>query len=418
MTNTNILKAMNALGISPKQKTDPAMVRQILREMHLDDLRTSFTPIKKFLRDATTKKQNLAPMIANSVKALEERHPAILEFLGVALKKKWLKRGPAVSRALHTWYVLETFTVAMANNHALLMDVSDHLREKAKVHGIDCHHLFKTLYVAVKKTHGLFEFAKGASVDAFLTLYRLGKGMDDAKMPKRKTLDLYAKKKIDILEERLLLPGKRRPARRVSDWICINIYEAGITDSVHGFTANAAVAEALNEDMERNRYKEWTRRKKVMPDGCDAKIYKPLVRDGSTFLGIDYTQEWVSLYVTWNASFALGNLDEIERILPKLFIPSVLACKPSNFIGVRVVSLWLAITHTLFRTFEADTKPLLTEKQRREMGKAWGDINRKYAGKMLRKDLKIGRKELQDRSDRFYAHPFFNLSRILFSLWD
>lgn len=408
---------MDALGISPHQKTDPAIVREVLREMHLEDFHTRFAPMRRFLRNATTKKQDLAPMLHCIREALEKRHPAIVEFTDVALKKGWLKPGPKVMRALHVGYVMEAFTAAMSNNRRFLLEVSDHLSSAAKPYGIDCHHFLSTLSAAFGKTHSFFETAKGLSLDPLMTYYRLGKGLGDRTFSPKKIRQMYADHSINFLERELLMPSKDGSSHHFSDWVGVNIYEAGITDHVHGFAANAACAEALNEDMKNKRYPETMYATKVLPGHCDLPFNASIARTKRKFPSIGFSPEWVRLYISWNAAFVTGTIDELDIVLPKLFIPSVIVCDPSNFIGVRVISLWLTIAHCCFRSFERKSDVCIAKGKRKRMAEAWGAINKKYAQELLREDVKRQPSELQKNSDRFYAHPFWHLGQNVMSSW-
>ena len=81
---------MSELNLSYEMQTDVALIGEILNEIKLDDFQTSYLPMKLFFEEIRSKPQALGPMISHIKWGLVNNGPAIIEFLNVALNRKWL----------------------------------------------------------------------------------------------------------------------------------------------------------------------------------------------------------------------------------------------------------------------------------------------------------------------------------------
>jgi hypothetical protein len=259
------------------------------------------------------------------------------------------------------------------------------MRIKERERGFDKNHLVGSFAKVARSSHKIFCACKAASVDPAMLYFHLTRGLPGASMSKKKLSNLYANHKINYLEYRLLLPTPKGHLLHVLECLNINISEAGTTEYEHGFKDNALCAYALSEDVE---------------------IKQPAAYfNEKHFLIMELSEEWCSLYVTWNMAFLLSELDELDLILPKLFIPSVINAKPEKFMGKRAVSLWIAMNFDFFREVGGITHvsgPL----NRREMAQAWGAINKKYAFALAKRELNENSREVIEHYRRSYAHPF------------
>src|SRR3989344_3730742 len=125
-------KAIKALGLTVNTNTDPRVIRSVLKEMKLHDLKTNFKPIKKFFNKASIKPQNLAPLLKNIKQGLISKHPAVIEFLDKALTENWLEKSKNIQRSVHVAFVLEAITAGMVNNNKFLIEIQDHLLNKRR----------------------------------------------------------------------------------------------------------------------------------------------------------------------------------------------------------------------------------------------------------------------------------------------
>jgi len=57
---------------------------------------------------------------------------------------------------------------------------------------------------------------------------------------------------------------------------------------------------------------------------------------------------WVTLYQSWNLAFLVANLENLDLLIPKLLIPTVLDAEPEDYLFRRGVVLWYVANMTLF----------------------------------------------------------------------
>ena len=69
----------------------------------------------------------------------------------------------------------------------------------------------------------------------------------------------------------------------------------------------------------------------------EGRVIKQVLPDG-----------WVPLYQSWNLVFLMANLDNLDLLLPKLLIPTVLDAEPEDYLFRRGVVLWYVANMTLF----------------------------------------------------------------------
>lgn len=410
-TKTIIENSMSALGLSQNMKTDPLIIQDILKEMEIDDFKTTFLPISKFFKEIVTEPKSLEPMFKNIQKGLIAKHPAIIEFLELALKKKWLKKSEKVQRSVQITFILEAMAVAMCNSHKFLIQAEDHYRIKTRMLGLDNKHIFKTMISSGRRFHNLFKVAKILALDPLMIYFRIQKGLGDSLFTATELKRLYKNKEINYFEYKLLYKLCNKCSEPANKLVRINIYEAGITEYKNGFKINAISAYALAEDLKDNSPYGMFKKKGVIPEQNDDKFYSTITEKGNLFLDIDASQDWVSLYITWNLAFILGNLENLDLLFPKLLMPSIINAKSNNFLGVRVVSLWLSINHFLFRN--SKNLEVIGPSNKIQMAKAWGKINKKYAFNLAKNKSHKNSKTLMRGYDHFFVHPFYGMFKLV-----
>ena len=404
--------AMTALGLSHDMTTDLSMMREVLREMQVDDLQTSYPPMRDFLVRVVSQPVDLGPMLAQVRWGLVSNGPAVVEFLREALSKRWLTSSPHVHKALNVAYVLEAITAAMCNSPVFFDDYVEHVRSKQKDIGIDHEHVFKSFVRMLPSSLNFFGTAKAVSLDMAMVYFRAGRYLGGQAVDEQSVGELHAAGRISLLERKLLLPlcGKGRCV--CNDWLRVNIYEAGITEYENGFSMNAMAAHVLAEHVAKHCHRESFLRRHVVPEGPTRDFYAALEEDDNYVPVVDLSEEWKSLYLTWNMAFILGELNNLHYLFPKLLIPSVLCSSSENFLGTRIVSLWVSINSALLLHFHGvDT--LTAPAHRREMAAAWGEINRRYAEALYTSDLDPDIAGLSDSFEERFDKPYAKLAKLI-----
>ncbi|MBI3632034.1 MAG: hypothetical protein HY225_01125 [Candidatus Vogelbacteria bacterium] len=404
-------KALAALGIDRGMKTDPVVAHSILKEMRLDDLRTKFPPMKKFLVEVTSEPQALGSLFENIQQAIIHKHPAIIEFVEVALNKDWLEKSEHVHRAVHVTFILEHITAAMCNNHGFFAEVHDHIRAKERLCGIDAQHLVRTFLRAMQISHSLFESLKSFSVDPAVAYMRLG-SQEDKVISKAALGDLYLRAKINYLEYKILCPAARKGLAHVLELLQLNIYEAGISEFENGYKTKSISAFELNEDISVRHPRAGFQEKQVLPVHAKSNFYDSIATNGNLFATFHLTQQWTSLYTSWNMAFVLSEIDNLDIVFPKLLIPTLIDAESDNFIGIRYISLWLTINTFVFRKVDA-TPCVLGPENKKETAQAWAKINKKYAFELAQRETHENSRRLMAHYHKMFSRPIRNFLRLL-----
>jgi len=409
-----IEKSILALGLKETKKTNPQIIKTIIEEFKLDDLKTKNKVMQKFFHDSLTQPQELKQMINCIKKSIVLKHPGIVEFLNHAINKKWLKPSENIIKALHVTFVLEALTVVMCNDHDFFIEVKDHYKLKEKQMGINPLHSIRTLMHAFGITHNLFGTIKALSVDPAMIYFRTQRGLTKSYLNKNKTKQLLKQNKINYIEYILLLPIHKKGLDQANKLLRINIYEAGITEYKNGFISNAICAHELNEDIIKNSPSNTFKVKNVIPQNVNNSFYSSICKKNNLFPVFQLSKQWISLYITWNMSFMLGNVNNLDIMLPKLIIPSIIAAEDENFLGARIISLWLSVNHYFYRKYDKGENVDIPNQIK--MAKAWGNINKKYAFKLAKKETHEDAKILLKGFNQFFSHPFLNWMKLTIKL--
>ena len=398
---------MSELNLSYEMQTDLALIDEILSEIKLDDFQTSYLPMKLFFNEIRSKPQELGAMISHVKWGLVNNGPAIIEFLSVALHKKWLSDSYYINKSVHIAYILEAITAAMCNSSVFYDEYVEHIHLKEKAIGIDREHKFKTFLKTFPGSLNFFGSAKAISLDMALVYFRVSRELAGNQVTEQSINALYHQGKITFLEYKLLLPLCKKGSCVCHDWLRINIYEAGATEYKNGFSNNALAAHVLAEDVLYHCHPEHYLQRQVIPENAKSDFYTSLMGDNFVPV-VNLSEEWKNLYLTWNMAFVLGELNNLHYLLPKLLIPSVLCAKSDNFLGVRIISLWVSINYALFLNFN-HTEKLTAPENRREMAELWGEINRKYAEAFYKKNSTAENNNVQSTFNKRFARPHISL---------
>ena len=404
-------KSLSAFGLEKITKTDPHVMQAVIKELKLDDFETNNKQIGTLLKNATTEPQNITPFFDDIKKGLISKHPAVIEFAELAITKKWFKPSPHIIESIHILYILELLTSMMCNNHEFFLEVQEHYRDKEKLYGIDSRYIVKSFKNTLKATRNLFGTIKAFLVDPGMIYFQTQKGLEKSLFTKKELKKLYKDGLLNYVEYKMLWPAYGYGTKHLHTLIRINIYEAGITEFKNNLKENSLCSYELSEDIEINPPQTAFDSRNILPENTSNEWYKSIKKEGNRFPVFNFSQEWVSLYTTWNMAFILGNLDNLDILFPKLLIPSMINSKYDNYLGVRIISLWLSVNHYLFR--KSNKRDDVEIKNRFEMAKAWGEINKKYALEFAQHTLQKDRETTMKDYNTFFSRPLYSLSKVV-----
>ncbi len=356
-----LIEVFNALEIDLEAQADPILLADILKnDMYLDD----FLPLGKLLEGVLQQKEiSFKPMLEKISKALQKKHPAIVEFLCAAHQQQLFPKIDTevrnmITRTLHHVYLLNKITSRMSVDPDFMEQIVAHLRAKRKLFGIRSG-LFNSIKDVKRITGEWFSPAKTVTMDI---------GMNIVMAARKKTMALLV----------------HQALKRNSLGVIINILEAVSADVVRGFYANGLAGIALT----------------INP------IKTSKITSDTHFIQYTMSQDWASLYETWNLAFVTGNINNLNLIYPKLLIPVLLDAEPADYLMIRIESLWLTINFQLFaqgrrqetRVINGVTTTVPAQKINRVMpnkdslARLWGDINLKYAKDFIKMQIPWPRK--------------------------
>ena len=409
-----IKKSMKILNINNNMKTNPKIIKQILIEMKLNDFKTNYLPIKKLLKNIKTKPQHLKPLFTDIKKGLTTKHPAILEFLELALENNWLKKSKHIEKAIHLTLILEIFTAAMCNNSSFFTEIYKHIRTKEYKCGIDTKKILKVFFKLLKITHSLFGTLKIFSIDPLMIYFQ--PKFKKFNLNKKEIKNLYKNKEINFLEYKLLSSNTKKEIIDITKILKINIYEAGITEYKNGFKLNALSAHALAENIKIKTPKIKIINSHIFPENSANKFYQTLKSKKNHFPSLPISKKWMSLYETWNMNFLLGNSNNLDILFPKLFIPSTINAKNKNFMGARIISLWLTLNTIFFKKYEKKLQ-ITNHKNKIEMAKAWEKINEKYALDLTKNETSKNTENFKKTYKKIFSKPTYNFLKLISTIF-
>ncbi|MHC4065420.1 MAG: hypothetical protein ACYSUI_13125, partial [Planctomycetota bacterium] len=412
---TTIATAIKGLGIDPELETNPAITRTLLRQMKLWDFEPHYEPMRRFLTTARSEPQPLGTLLRSIAEGIAERHPAIVQFLDRANQEDWLSPGQQVQESVHLAYLLEALTVAMANSNDFVGELQAHFLRVRRTYGIKTTSALHTLWKVWRRTGSLFAATKTISVDPAITRYSLIRGAG-GQSPSRQTVSkLMREGKLTYVEKKFIMPKARRPAGPSLAGLRLNVYEAGNTEFKKGFEANAVCVYALAKSLDEYPYTESFGRGAVLPT-LGRTAFHDSVADPSNIYSINgLSQDWVSLYNSWNMAFILSELDDLHLLFPKLLIPSVLCALPENYLYTRILSLWVCVNLFLFRRLDRGAREC-GPSARRAMAHAWGEINREHAVAYAERKLHKGRAEFFTEFEKRFTWPTLKLIGLMASI--
>jgi len=408
---TKVDKAMTMLGITKTMMTSPKVTSELLEEMNLSDFNPTLPQMREFLGSAKTAPQPLAPLL----RAIREgivQHPSIIEFIDLAIKKNWFYPFKEMEITLNQIYLIESLTVAMANNPQFVVELQDHILNKRTEYGIKPHSTFSTFFEVFKSTHRFFDSVKTISVDPAITFNRYLNANHGKLLTADQVKKLEDQELISFAEKKSLINFTKTSALDDFSGTVLNVYEAASTEYKKGLKDNAFSGHVLTQVIKNGNPKYHIAKSAVFPKTIQNDFYDSLISRENYYLKDDLTQGWINLYESWNMCFILSELNNLHILFPKLLIPSVLSAKQGDYMYTRVIALWLSINHYTLRQLKK-LPEVKGPVNRDEMVRAWGAINKKYADQLVAQTKNLDPKLVQDSYKSFFSMPDANLLKLI-----
>lgn len=331
MNHSCVNKTMAYLGINKVMRTDPALIKEILEEdMRLADLES----VQGLFRRELRRPVSLRPMLRTIRRAIIQKQPAVAEFLCAALDEGLIPKvrdretAEIIKRVIHHTYILNELTLEMAENYAFMVELNNHILLEREKFGIPSDLVGKL--TALKAIYGgqMFGPTKIASMDLVNQLFA------------------------QVRYYNILTPESEQSLK---DALKLNILEASVTENLVGYTDNAMTGAVLAA---------------IAPASVT-------LEEGTRNLLWDLSQEWDSVYETWNLAFITGNATYLQVYFPKLLIPAVIDADRQTYISNRAMSLWLSLNFRLFAALSGKSDMRVPNAE--ALTAIWGEVNYGYA---------------------------------------
>ncbi|MFT4655038.1 MAG: hypothetical protein ACI82S_002698 [Patiriisocius sp.] len=326
---------LSDLNIDLNMESDPKIIQDIIEnDMMLSNCQ-AFMNVFKTEFDTPV---DLSEMIRTMSQGLYTSHPAIIEFIQHINNEKTFSNTQdlhsVIVKMINYIYVLNRLLEQMYSKPYWSTEIFDFVISVRKNYGIRENSLY-CLIDSYKISKNWFLAVKIASVNFVIQRY-LGR------------LSRYADKPIknsgyfgQILWRSLLN---------------INILEAALRDAL-------------------------CKRGKNAKAGLILVMFNNRKMNNDAIMRFGHSQEWASLYQTWNLSFITYGLPHLDTMYPKLIAPIVANAEPDTYIYKRVIALMLTFSWLLIH-IKKQRVDKMAMSQNAELADVWGEINLQYAKKM------------------------------------
>lgn len=404
-------KCLDAMGLTSCTKTDPKLMRELMAETRLDQLKTTYPPLERTLKAAMTEPQELSRMIGHIRHGLKN-NAAVMAFLKAGLEKGFFQKSEFNSKALHMAFLLETLTFSAVNNTKALAEIEDHFMSERQKNGFHPGKAIDTFIRLLAVYHNIFEPMKAMSIDPAVATFRLPRENEGKPLTVHDLDQLLKQGKITFIDKAAILSQNPKPGM-ANAGLHLNILEAGITEFNQGFTDNALVAYALNRCSEKPSTNGMPQGP-VLPISDTPENHPADALDPANFHPTaNFSKEWVDLYESWNMAFVVSQLDDLHLILPKLFIPSQIDCKPEEYLFNRTMALNNVVNFNLFRKLD-HVVAVPAPENRRDIAQTWGAINKQHALDYVQKELGIAPADFEKEFEAYFKNRLYHFGKLAF----
>jgi hypothetical protein len=323
------------LNIDLKMQSDPVIIQDIIEnKMMLSNCHTFMNFFQHELKNPV----DLSEMIQQIRLGLYANHPAIIEFIQHLNKEGTLSNTQnyhgEIVKIINYIYVLNKLVAEMHRVPYWCKEIMEFVFSQRRNHGIRENSLY-CLIDSYKVCKNWFLAVKIASVSFVFKRY-LGRLTRNANRTTQNSSYLGQ------VAWRTLLN--------------INILEAALADAL---------------------FKRWKNAKA----GLILVMFNNRKMNNDDTMRFGHSQQWASLYQTWNLSFITTSLPHLDTMYPKLIAPIVANANPEYYMHNRVVALMLTFNWLLIH-IKTDRQDPMVIPESAELAEVWGAINLKYAKKM------------------------------------
>ena len=312
------------LGLTEGMCTDPALLRDVFENtMRLGD----FVPIADVVAPYLDAPTSLDPLIDSIKGAIRKRYPAIVATLIELEDLDPVEDVDTVRWVLHLTFLVELVAREMVRSPAFMVDLHTYIQ--AKRNELELPDDFIGFVRTVKQTtDSAFEAAKIRTLDLVINQYM-------------------------SLREREPGPAEARDILRKNAGLKLNIMEAVLSDTQEGDYPNARVGFKLTQRGVRELRVEGEDRiiKQVLPPG------------------------WVALYHSWAIAFIISNVDNIDILVTKLLVPTVMDAEPDDYLFRRGIVLWFVGNVALLNEIDAGGQREQRIPRLTSIANRWGQVN-------------------------------------------
>jgi hypothetical protein len=333
--NHTVERFFSDLNIDLKMQSDPLVIQDIIKnEMMLSNCHTFMA----FFQHELETPVDLLKMIEEIQQGLYANHPAVIEFIQYLNDEGTLSNTQdyhsEIVKIINYIYVLNKLVAEMHRDPYWGKEIMEYVLSLRKSYGIRENSLY-CLIDSYKISKKWFLAVKIASVNFVIKRY-LGRLTRNANLT-TKNSGYFGQ-----VAWRALLN--------------INILEAALGDAL---------------------FKRWNNAKA----GLILVMFNNRKMNNDDTMRFGHSQEWASLYQTWNLSFITTGLPHLDTMYPKLIAPIVANTNPEHYMHNRVVALMLTFNWLLIH-IKTDRKDPMVIPENAELAEVWGAINLKYANEM------------------------------------
>lgn len=382
-------------------KTDPAIINRILKELHLDALKSNDPKFVEFIENLKINPVDMKAFLEKLKADLLNNKSLCTLFADIQrlqlISDKELKAiAPILQLQMNLLCITEAMTLTMLNSNVFLNDIHKHILERRG--GVSTGNPWANLVFGTPASASMFERLKIISVDPGILNILFNRLAGECNPTAEVASEFIKTHKLSSFNAELNMQPLGVKDESTVAGMGLNILEAAWCESKasdsssNGKIANAKSCLALIAAMEYKGYQsQTTLNRTVMPCGIpvDGNSYAllPSLKVDATKKRVSeflVDKDWQDLYNSWNCRFVIDNID--NAFLPlKLLIPSVLGAESRFFKEARIVSLFLFAN--LFLNESVTKNSFFQVKFNLENGNKiltiWADINVQYAKELL-----------------------------------